>query len=219
MVPASRSSRPRVSPAMKHWTVELLVQPDNVVDSSSILSLLPLSLSLLVPLCISLMPRSHKRRAVLRTVTRQFRHLTRRVLAGFSRLTSMQCLCLRPCRPQRALLLANAPTRSPLVHSSSAFLRLSSSPRRPTFRTERRLLRGLTASTSSSFPYDQVAQRLVNPFATETLLLHQMFVEQRQNPFSRKVTEISEIDRPTSLECRFIEMREIFLQLKAKNLE
>lgn len=82
----------------------------------------------------SLIPNSHKRRAVLRTVTRQFRHLTRTALAGFTRLTSTRCLCLRPCRPQRALRAserASAPTRSPpLPHSSSAFLRFSSSPRR-----------------------------------------------------------------------------------------
>lgn len=111
------------------------------------------------------MPRSHKRRAVLRPVTRQFRHLTLRVLAGFSRLTSMQCLCLQPRRPQRASRAserASAPTRSPLVHSSSAFHRLSSSPRRPTFPTHRQrpVLRGLTASTSFSFLlHDQAACR------------------------------------------------------------
>lgn len=92
------------------------------------------------------MPCSHKRRAVLRTVTRQFRHLTLRVRQGFSRLTSMQCLCLRPCPPQRALLARRpdrAPTRSP-VHSSPgiprclflpmAFAALPE-PSRPTFPT------------------------------------------------------------------------------------
>ena len=145
--------RPRISPATKHRTVELLVWPDNILYSI---------LSFLFSLYISLMPRSHKRRAVLRAVTRQFRHLTLRVLAGFSRLTSMQRLCLRPRRPQRASRASEQarPHGSPLVHSSSTFHRLSSSPRRPTFPgTESDpVLRGLTASISFSFLlHDQAA--------------------------------------------------------------